>query len=269
MLEAKEVNFAYNRGEPVLHDISCTIAKGESVALLGHNGSGKTTLSRLFMALNHPRSGEILVDDINIEKFEPADLADKIGYVFQNPDLQILEDTVFKEVAYGLNNKKLSADSIKKKVEEALEAMGLTELQDLYPRTLSFGQKRRLGVAAALALSPDMLILDEITNGQDQQEKEMMMEYLQKLNVEKQITIILITHDMEIAREFTQRSLVLNNGDLVYDGKTSELFDGVKDLTGWGLFQPPLAKLGATFGLKVLKTTDFCDNLVLKGGKDQ
>lgn len=269
MLEAQEVNFAYNRGEPVLHDISCTIARGESVALLGQNGSGKTTLTRMFMALNHPRSGRILVDGIDIEKFEPADLADKIGYVFQNPDLQILEDTVFKEVAYGLQNKKLSVETINKKVEEALEAMGLTELKDLYPRTLSFGQKRRLGVAAALALNPGTLILDEITNGQDQQEKEMMMKYLQKLNSEKQMTVILITHDMEIAREFTQRSLVLNNGDLVYDGKTSELFDGVKDLTGWGLFQPPLARLGAAFGLNIADPKDFCDNLVLKGGKDQ
>ena len=101
MLEAKEVNFAYRRGLPVLNDIACTIGDGEFVALLGHNGSGKTTLSRLFMALLHPRSGQVLVDGEDIVNYEPADLADKIGYVFQNPDLQILEDTVFDEVAYG------------------------------------------------------------------------------------------------------------------------------------------------------------------------
>ena len=101
MLEAKEVNFAYLRGQPVLHDIDLKIESGEFVALLGHNGSGKTTLSRLFMALIHPRSGQILIDGADIEKMEPADLADKIGYVFQNPDLQILEDTVFDEVAYA------------------------------------------------------------------------------------------------------------------------------------------------------------------------
>ena len=94
MLEAKEVNFAYQRGVPVLNDIGCTVADGEFVALLGHNGSGKTTLSRLFMALLHPRSGQVLVDGEDIVNYEPADLADKIGYVFQNPDLQILEDTV-------------------------------------------------------------------------------------------------------------------------------------------------------------------------------
>ena len=265
MIEAQEVNFAYRRGEPVLHDISCSIKDGESVALLGHNGSGKTTLTRLFMALDHPRSGQVLVDGNNVEKDEPADLADKIGYVFQNPDLQILEDTVFDEVAYGLKNKELSEENIKHQVEVALEAMGLSDLVDIYPRSLSFGQKRRLGVAAALALNPRTLILDEITNGQDEQEKEMMMDYLQKLNAEKHITVILITHDMEIARKFTKRSLVLHDGDLVFDGPTSELFDGVKDLTQWGLSQPPLARLGAAFDLKAMETEDFCDGLVLKG----
>lgn len=113
MLEAKEVNFAYRRGLPVLNDIACTIGDGEFVALLGHNGSGKTTLSRLFMALLHPRSGQVLVDGEDIVNYEPADLADKIGYVFQNPDLQILEDTVFDEVAYGPRAKKLTAETIK------------------------------------------------------------------------------------------------------------------------------------------------------------
>ena len=163
MIEAKEINFAYRRGIPVLFDINCKIEDGEFVALLGHNGSGKTTLSRLFMALDHPRSGKILVDGEDIINYEPADLADKVGYVFQNPDLQILADTK-------------------------------------YPRILSFGQKRRLGVAAALALNPRMLILDEITNGQDAAEQTAMMEYLKALNEEKGTTIILITHDMNVVR---------------------------------------------------------------------
>ena len=162
MLEAKDVNFAYMRGQPVIKDMDCKIEDGEFVALLGHNGSGKTTLSRLFMALCHPRSGQVLVDGEDIVKREPADLADKIGYVFQNPDLQILEDTVFDEVAYGPRAKKLTEATIERQVNEALKAMGLTELKGEYPRLLSFGQKRRLGVAAALALNPRTLILDDV-----------------------------------------------------------------------------------------------------------
>ena len=130
MLEAKDVNFAYMRGQPVIKDMDCKIEDGEFVALLGHNGSGKTTLSRLFMALCHPRSGQVFVDGEDIVKREPADLADKIGYVFQNPDLQILEDTVFDEVAYGPRAKKLTEATIERQVNEALEAMGLTELKD-------------------------------------------------------------------------------------------------------------------------------------------
>ena len=183
MLEAKDVNFAYMRGQPVIKDMDCKIEDGEFVALLGHNGSGKTTLSRLFMALCHPRSGQVFVDGEDIVKREPADLADKIGYVFQNPDLQILEDTVFDEVAYGPRAKKLTEATIERQVNEALEAMGLTELKGEYPRLLSFGQKRRLGVAAALALNPRTLILDEITNGQDALEKEAMMSYLQAMRL--------------------------------------------------------------------------------------
>ena len=183
MIEAKEINFAYRRGIPVLFDINCKIEDGEFVALLGHNGSGKTTLSRLFMALDHPRSGQILVDGEDIINYEPADLADKVGYVFQNPDLQILADTVYEEVAYGPRVKKLPEENIKTNVKAALQAMGLKELEAKYPRILSFGQKRRLGVAAALALNPRMLILDEITNGQDAAEQAAMMEYLKALHI--------------------------------------------------------------------------------------
>lgn len=268
MIEAKEVNYAYRRGEPVIHDISCTIADGEFVALLGHNGSGKTTLSRLFMALDHPRSGQVLVDGTDIARLEPADLAAKVGYVFQNPDLQILENRVFDEVAYGPRCKKLAEKEVKAKVTDALAAMGLTALQEAYPRALSFGQKRRLGVAVALALSPKTLILDEITNGQDEQEKENMMTYLQRLNEDKKITIIIITHDMNIAQKYTKRALVLHNGDLVYDGGTRELFDGKRNIAEWGLNQPILSKLGAAFGFQPESVAAFCAGLEVKAGAE-
>jgi len=248
MLEAKAVNFAYQRGLPVLNDIACTIGDGEFVALLGHNGSGKTTLSRLFMALLHPRSGQVLVDGEDIVNYEPADLADKIGYVFQNPDLQILEDTVFDEVAYGPRAKKLTAETIKKQVDAALAATGLSELADAYPRLLSFGQKRRLGVASALALNPRTLILDEITNGQDAIEKERMMRYLQTLNEDKGITIVLISHDMDVVRRYAKRAIVLKDGCLVYDGTPTELFGGAHDVEEWGLRRPTAAALAGRFG---------------------
>lgn len=145
MIEASAVNFAYRRGIPVLQDITCTIEDGEAVALLGHNGSGKTTLSRLFMALDHPRSGTIQVDQVDIAGYEPADLANKVGYVFQNPDLQLLGDTVYEEVAYGLENRKMPKKALDEQVREAVEAMGLTPYLQKYPRSLSFGQNAGWG----------------------------------------------------------------------------------------------------------------------------
>lgn len=264
MLEAKNVNFAYTRGQSVIKDIDCTIRDGEFVALLGHNGSGKTTLSRLFMALCHPRSGEILVDGEDIINYEPADLADKIGYVFQNPDLQILEDTVFDEVAYGPRAKKLTEETIKRQVSEALEAMGLTELKNEYPRLLSFGQKRRLGVAAALALNPRTLILDEITNGQDALEKEGMMSYLQAINELRGITIVLISHDMDIVRRYAKRAIVLHYGKKVFDGTPRELFDGSQPVERWGLRRPTVASLASVVGIDAATSAEFCAKVTLK-----
>ena len=265
MLEAKEVNFAYLRGQPVLNDIDIKIESGEFVALLGHNGSGKTTLSRLFMALIHPRSGQVLVDGTDIAAMEPADLADKIGYVFQNPDLQILEDTVFDEVAYGPRAKKLSEDKVKRQVETALAATGLTDLADAYPRLLSFGQKRRLGVAAALALNPRTLILDEITNGQDAVEKERMMSYLKALNEENGITVVLISHDMDTVRRYAQRTIVLHNGHLVFDGTPAKLFDGSINVERWGLRCPTATAVGNALGITATSPEDFCSSISMKG----
>lgn len=265
MLEAKNINFSYRRGIPVLMDINCTIEDGEFVALLGHNGSGKTTLSRLFMALDHPRSGQILIDGNDIVKMEPADLADKIGYVFQNPDLQILADTVFEEVAYGPRAKKLTEDSVKKQVEEALEAMELSDLSGNYPRLLSFGQKRRLGVASALALNPKTLILDEITNGQDQAEKLKMMEYLQALNEKRGVTIVLITHDMDVVRRYARRTIVLTDGKLVFDGTPKELFEDGQPVENWGLRRPLVSTLAAAFKTSAGTCHEFCDALTKEG----
>lgn len=265
MLETKNVNYAYLRGRPVIKDMNVRIDDGEFVALVGHNGSGKTTLSRLFMALCHPRSGQVLVDGEDIVKLEPADLAGKIGYVFQNPDLQILEDTVFDEVAYGPKAKKLTEETVTRQVNEALEAMGLSELRNAYPRLLSFGQKRRLGVAAALALNPRTLILDEITNGQDALEKEHMMRYLKAINEKRGITIILISHDMDIVRRFARRVIVLHYGCLAFDGSPVDLFDGTHEVGRWGLRHPVVTSLGTALGIKVATSGELCAAVTCKG----
>ena len=267
IISLRSANFAYRTGEPILHDVSLNIRRGEFVALLGHNGSGKTTLSRLIMALNKARSGKVLVDGENIAGFEPADLADTIGYVFQNPDLQILEDTVFDEVAYGARIKGYKGEELNAMVTDALAATGLSELADAYPRILSFGQKRRLGIAAALVRKPQVLILDEITGGQDNIEKTLMMNYLQKLNEQEGLTIILITHDMPTVLKYASRIITLKRGKIVFDGSVHEFFSGRYPLGEWEIRMPAIAQLGNAFKLPNTDVAAFVQSFIdLKGG---
>ena len=267
IISLRSANFAYRTGEPILHDVSLNIRRGEFVALLGHNGSGKTTLSRLIMALNKARSGKVLVDGENIAGFEPADLADTIGYVFQNPDLQILEDTVFDEVAYGARIKGYKGEELNAMVTDALAATGLSELADAYPRILSFGQKRRLGIAAALVRKPQVLILDEITGGQDNIEKTLIMNYLQKLNEQEGMTIILITHDMPTVLKYASRIITLKRGKIVFDGSVHEFFSGRYPLGEWEIRMPAIAQLGNAFKLPNTDVAAFVQSFIdLKGG---
>ena len=185
--------------------------------------------------------------------------------MFQNPDLQILADTVYEEVAYGPRVKKLPEENIKTNVKAALQVMGLKGLEAKYPRILSFGQKRRLGVAAALALNPRMLILDEITNGQDAAEQTAMMEYLKALNEEKGTTIILITHDMNVVRKYARRAIVLTDGHLVFSGTPQELFEGNQPVERWGLRRPVVSELASRLGVSAATCEEFCE-VVGKGG---
>ena len=269
LLDLQAVNFAYRTGEPILKDINLTVHQGEFIALLGQNGSGKTTLSRLLMALNKARSGKITFQNQDTANFEPADLADKIGYVFQNPDLQILADTVFEEVAYGARLKGYSETELTELVNQALIATGLKHLAQAYPRTLSFGQKRRLGIAAALVLKPQILILDEITSGQDNLEKALIMNYLAKLNRAENLTIILITHDMPTVLQYASRVLTLKQGEVVFDGGVAELFSGAQPLGEWGLRLPSIVQLGNHFKLPNNSANNFAPAFVnlLTGGE--
>ena len=135
--------------------------------------------------------------------------------------------------------------------------MGLTELASEYPRLLSFGQKRRLGVAAALALNPRTLILDEITNGQDALEKEGMMEYLRAINEKRGITVVLISHDMDIVRRYAKRAIVLHNGRKVFDGSPKVLFNGSQPVERWGLRRPTVATLASALGVEAATAAEF------------
>ncbi len=264
MLELRQVSFAYPQFTAV-RDISLTVEPGEFTAIVGKNGSGKTTLTRLMMSLLKPSHGQILLNGQDTKKLLPADLATTIGYVFQNPDRQILRDTVEQEIAYGPQQLGFSPDRQQKNVQMAMEVCGLAELAQAYPRSLSKGCKQRLAIASVLALEPQMLILDEPTSGQDATDKDKMMKLLADLN-NQGLTIILVTHDMEILMQYAQRVIVLNAGNMVFDGTPNDLFMDNNPIAAWGLQVPTILHLSqklAKYGIPATNSADrLCQSLL-------
>jgi energy-coupling factor transport system ATP-binding protein len=245
VLEIQQVSFAYPGHAPVLKNVSLSIQPGEFIGLAGRNGSGKTTLTRLMVGLGKPSSGEVRLDGKPAQEGGPAVMARSVGYVFQNPDRQIFRDTVASEVAYGPEQMGWNDEKRQSAVEAALEMTGLTEVADAYPRGLTRSVRQRIAIASALALKPRLLILDEPTSGQDADEKIQLMQLLGKLNGQG-IGVILVTHDMEMLLEHTRRTVVLHQGEKVYDGPTQDLFaESVQDVAGWGLRVPDAAVIAA------------------------
>lgn len=245
MLEIQQVSFAYPGHAPALKNVSLSIEAGEFIGLAGRNGSGKTTLTRLMVGLGKPATGEVMLDGNPAKDGGPAVMARSVGYVFQNPDRQIFRDTVASEVAYGPEQMDWSDAERQSAIDAALAMTGLTEVAEAYPRALARSFRQRIAIASALALKPRLLILDEPTSGQDANEKRQLMELLGKLN-QQGIGVILVTHDMEMLLEHTRRTVVLHQGEKVYDGPTTDLFaDPTHDVGAWGLRVPDAAAIAA------------------------
>lgn len=241
MLEIKEVSFSYPGQSPALNKVSVSIAPGEFIGLAGRNGSGKTTLTRLMVGLTKPAAGQVLLDGKSAQDCGPAVMARSVGYVFQNPDRQIFRDTVATEVAYGPEQMDWNETERQAAVADALSMTGLTELADAYPRGLTRSFRQKVAIASALALRPRLLILDEPTSGQDEEEKQQLMQLLGDLN-RRGLGVILVTHDMELLLEHTRRTVVLHHGEKVFDGPTIGLFaDPSRDVGVWGLRVPDAA----------------------------
>ena len=249
MLKVENLHYSYQSGEYAVKDVSFGVTAGEFVAIAGRNGSGKTTLTRLIMALLKPAGGRILLDGAPAEGLSTADMARHIGYVFQNPDRQIFRDTVAAEVAYGPEQLGFDGGRAAAAAEQAIAAAGLSSLAAAYPRTLSKGQKQRVAIASALAMRPRMLILDEPTSGQDASEKLRLMELLARLNADG-MSIILITHDMELLSRFARRTIVLDAGVKVFDGPSAQLFAGRQDVREWGLRAPAAVQIAQGLGAR-------------------
>lgn len=222
-IELSGVQFTYPDGRQALQDVTVHIHPGETVALLGPNGAGKTTLSLHLNGILRPYAGTVRVGGLLVGDQNLVEVRRRVGMVFQDPDDQLFMPTVREDVAFGPANLGLSADAVEARVSSALDAVGAIELADRAPHHLSGGERRRVAIATVLAMEPQILVLDEPTAGLDAVGRRELLEVLQELG----ITMLVITHDLALALQACERTLVMDEGRIVADGPTSEvLADG-------------------------------------------
>ncbi|WP_406676906.1 energy-coupling factor ABC transporter ATP-binding protein [Moorella sp. ACPs] len=246
MIRAENVQFTYPNGFQALRGFSFHIRAGEFVAVIGQNGAGKTTLLKLLNGLLKPTSGRILIGGLDTARARVAELARKVGFLFQNPDHQIFLPTVREELAFGPKNLGLKGAALADRVAEAAAAVGLTPYLDVNPRQLSKGQRQRVALASVLAMQPEVLVLDEPTTGQDYREALEIMKLVKRLHQQGR-TILLVSHDMEMVARFADRALVLGAGQLLLDGPVAQVFARDDILAVAGLVPPQVIQLARPY----------------------
>ncbi len=247
MIRAKQVRFQYKKRdvdgnviatEEILKGVDLTIKKGEFIALLGRNGSGKTTFSKQLNAILRPSEGTVTVDEMGTKDADKTyEIRQRVGMVFQNPDNQMVAANVEEEVAFGPENLGMESDIIVARVKQALEQVRMWKRRKTAPNHLSGGQKQRIAIAGILAMHPDYIVLDEPTAMLDPKGRKEVMEALQRLNQEQEMTVILITHDMEEAA-LASRVILLADGQMRFDGRPEKFFGADALLAEMGMEAP-------------------------------
>ena len=247
-IRVEHLNFAYpgvddTPGVAVFTDLNLTIEEGTFVAVLGGNGCGKSTLAKHFNSILLPSGGKVYVFGLDTSDEELLmRVRRNVGMVFQNPDNQIVANVVEEDVAFGPENLGIASPEIRNRVDRALKQVGMYEYREHAPHLLSGGQKQRIAIAGVIAMEPKCIVLDEPTAMLDPRGRREVMETIKRLNEEKQITVILITHHMDEAAQ-AQRVIVLNKGKVAADGKPEEVFSQVALLHGMGLAAPETVEL--------------------------
>ena len=251
MIKAENVNYIYQQGMPferqALYDVNIEIEDGSLVALIGHTGSGKSTLIQHFNALVKPTSGKIIINgiDVTAPKADLRLVRKTVGLVFQYPEHQLFEETVYKDIAFGPKNMGFSDEEIDKRVRESAALVGLKEKHlTRSPFDLSGGQKRRVAIAGVLAMNPKVLILDEPTAGLDPKGRDEILATIKKLHEEnKEMIIIFVSHSMEEVAKTAERVIVMNDGHVEMQGTVAEVFAQAEHLQKIGLNVPQVTLL--------------------------
>ncbi len=250
LLELEDVSFTYMEGTPLaqtaLRDINVSIQEGEFVGLIGPTGSGKSTLIQHFNGLLIPTRGKVFVEDKEVGvEIKPAETRQKMGLVFQFPENQLFEESVFGDVAFGPRNLGCSEEEIEVRVKKSLEFVGLDydSFKNRSPFSLSGGEMRRVAIAGVLAMEPKMLILDEPTSGLDSQGREEILSRLEHLHHTESLTIVLVSHDMDEVAHLADRLIVLNEGRILFNDEPRRIFSQAQKLREIGLGVPHVTSL--------------------------
>ena len=250
ILQVQNLNYIYSIGTPFQHqaleDVSFSVERGEFIGIIGHTGSGKSTLMQQLNGLLKPTSGTILLDgqDIWSDKKLTRQARFRVGLVFQYPEYQLFEETVYKDIAFGPKNMGLKEDEIDRRVREAAAIVGLTEAQlQVSPFDLSGGQKRRVAIAGVIAMEPEILILDEPTAGLDPVGRAGILQNIEDYRRTHNATIMMVSHSMDDVARLTDRLLVLNGSRLAMDGTPAEVFARAEELSQMGLNIPQVTRV--------------------------
>jgi len=250
ILQVQNLNYIYSVGTPFQHqaleDVSFSVGRGEFIGIIGHTGSGKSTLMQQLNGLLKPTSGTILLDgqDIWSDKKLTRQARFRVGLVFQYPEYQLFEETVYKDIAFGPRNMGLKDEEIDRRVREAAAIVGLTEAQlQVSPFELSGGQKRRVAIAGVIAMEPEILILDEPTAGLDPAGRAEILQNIEDYRRKHDATIMMVSHSMDDVARLTDRLLVLNGSRLAMDGTPAEVFARAEELIGMGLNIPQVTRV--------------------------
>lgn len=282
VLETQDLTYIYSQGSPfektAVDHVNIKIEEGEMVGVMGHTGSGKSTLIQHFNGLLKPSSGKILLDgqDIWADKTKIRDVRFQVGLVFQYPEYQIFEETVYKDIAFGPKNMGLDNAEIKRRVLETAHDIGLDEkLLDRSPFDLSGGQKRRVAIAGVMAMNPKVLILDEPTAGLDPAGRDMILNHIKAYHKRVGNTVLIVSHSMEDIAGFADKILVMNRGKLFCYDDTEKVFSRAEEISEIGLDVPQVTKVflelkkrGLNFG-KDVYTVEYAKKLLINAKKEQ
>lgn len=259
IIRIDNLTFAYEE-ENILENLSLKLDKGEIISILGPNGAGKSTLAKLMCGFLKPDKGKIVIDGCDTKSLSIKEIAEKVGFILQNPNAMISKTMIFDEVAFGLRIRGISEEIIKEKVYVALKICGLYPFRNWPISALSYGQKRRVTIASILVLDPEVIILDEPTAGQDFRHYTKMMEFIREINKKYGLTILMISHDMHLIEEYTDRAIVIGDKKIMADTSPAEIFSKRELLARANLAETSLFKLGER--LENIKAVDFIESFI-------